>query len=130
MSAFHLQINIEGMKVLIVDDEAIIRRSLRRVAEIRGHEVLEAKDGEEGLALWTQENPDLVFLDVLMPKLSGPEILKSLGKRNKSKVVLISAYTGEYDIVKAQNIGANLFLPKPFEDIFKTYDEACELVNE
>ncbi|MCB0384469.1 MAG: response regulator, partial [Bdellovibrionales bacterium] len=59
------------MRVLIVDDEPLVRRALKRVAEMRGHEVVEAENGSQGLEKWKQENPQLVFLDVLMPGLSG-----------------------------------------------------------
>ncbi len=118
------------MKILIVDDEAIVRRSLRRAAEHRGHEAIEAEGGQQGLQLWCQESPDLVFLDVLMPDLSGPEVLSRLGeKKGPAKVILISAYAGDYDSGAAQQMGADLFLPKPFADIFKVIDLAEKMVN-
>ena len=63
------------MKVLIIDDEPIIRRALGRVFKKRGHEVLEAEGGESGLEKWKSSGPDLVFLDVLMPDLNGPQVI-------------------------------------------------------
>ena len=108
------------MKVLIVDDEALVRRSLRRALEKSGHVVMEAEDGRQALELWSQLAPDLVFLDVLMPRLSGPETLKHLKMedRRRAKVILMSAFTGEHNSEKARSLGADLFVPKPFEDIF------------
>lgn len=114
------------MKILIVDDEPLVRRSLGRVCEGRGHQVQLAEDGQQGLEIWESWQPDLVFLDVLMPKLSGPEVLKSLKTGGRAKVVLMSAYTGNAD---APTNGADLFLAKPFNDIFITVQKAEELVR-
>lgn len=118
------------MRVLIIDDEPIIRRSLRRVAEKNDFEVEEAQDGLEGLQKWKQLQPNLVFLDILMPGLSGPEVLNKVKKEKNCKVVLMSAYTGDYNVEKAQSLGADLFLVKPFDDIFKTFQLAVELLHE
>lgn len=113
------------MKILIVDDEPLVRRSLARALKGRGHEVLEATDGPSGLASWKGEDPDLVFLDVLMPGLTGPQVLEEMGPARRAKVVLMSAFSGEHNVEKGQ--GADLFLPKPFEDIFEVVKLAEEL---
>ncbi|KYG67225.1 response regulator [Bdellovibrio bacteriovorus] len=105
------------MKVLIVDDETLVRRSLQRALKSKGYEVFEATNGVEGLQMWRSEKPDLVFLDVLMPGLTGPEVLKEVGETN-AKVILMSAFSGEHNMQTAQQMGANIFVPKPFEDIF------------
>ena len=112
------------MKVLIVDDEALIRRSLGRAFSARGHQVLEAENGQIGLDTWKRENPDLVVLDVLMPGLTGPQVLESKPQETKAPVILISAFTGEYDGKKAKQMGASLFIPKPFQDIFEIVERA------
>ena len=111
------------MKILIVDDEPLVRKSLSRACRSKGHEVVEAVDGAEGLAKWRATAPDLVFLDVLMPGLSGPELLREPDK-SKAKVILMSAYSGEHNIVTAQQMGADMFIPKPFEDIFSVVAKA------
>ena len=118
------------MKVLIIDDEPLVRLTLERVARSRGHTVSLAEEGLSGLEKWINESPDLVFLDVLMPWLNGPQVLKELGDKKTGKVVLISAYTGKYDVEKARSIGADLFISKPFDDIFQVMDRAEELVND
>ena len=63
------------MNVLIVDDEALIRRSLKRAFETRGHEVRCGCDGQEGLSIWQKELFDVALVDVLMPGLTGPQML-------------------------------------------------------
>jgi CheY-like chemotaxis protein len=116
-------------KVLIVDDEPLVRRSLERALSKRGYEVLVAADGTEGLATWRRELPAVIFLDVLMPGLSGPQVLAQMGAEKKAIVVLMSAYTGEYNWQTAKEIGADLFVPKPFDNIFTTLDQVEELIK-
>lgn len=106
------------MKVLIVDDEPLVRRSLIRAMTARGHQCVEAEDGDAGLAKWKSENPDLVFLDVLMPGLTGPQVIQARGS-HQSKVILMSAYSGEHNMETAVKMGAAMFIPKPFEDVFE-----------
>lgn len=115
------------MKVLVIDDEALVRRSLGRALKVRGHEVMEAVDGNEGLALWKVSSPDLVFLDVLMPGLTGLEVLKEMPVKAGTKVVLMSAFAGEHNMKTAQQMGADLFVPKPFENIFEVIQMAESL---
>jgi two-component system, response regulator PdtaR len=117
------------MKVLIVDDEALVRRSLRRVFEMGKHEVREAHDGQVGLKLWRESPADLVILDVLMPGLTGPQMLKEMGRDHGAKVILISAYTGEYSLTKARDVGADLFISKPFENVFDIVKKAESLIH-
>lgn len=116
------------MKFLIIDDEALVRRSLARALKAQGHDVVEAVDGNEGLKLWKESQPDLVFLDVLMPGMTGLEVLKNIGSDKNCKVILMSAFSGEHNMETAQQTGADLFLTKPFEDIFSVVDKAKELL--
>lgn len=115
------------MKVLVVDDEVLVRRSLIRALARKGYEVLEASDGAEGLSIWKEHSPDVVFLDVLMPRLTGPEVLREIGDKNTAKVILMSAFTGEHNKQTAQEMGASLFVSKPFEDIFAVVNLIEEL---
>lgn len=120
------------MKVLIVDDEPLVRLSLRRALEKKGHQVSEAEDGLRGQEQWLAVSPDLVYLDVLMPRLSGPDLLKAMTKSAEGtigKVILMSAFTGEYDLEKAKSLGADMFVLKPFEDIFAIVRLGEELCN-
>src|SRR4051812_45806565 len=116
------------MKILIVDDEPLVRKSLGRACQAKGHEVAEAADGREGLEKWKTLKPDLVFLDVLMPVFSGPQVLNEIGPaKGKAVVILMSAYSGEHNMETAQAMGANLFVPKPFENIFDLVAKAEDL---
>ena len=100
---------------------------MERVFKKSGHIVELAEDGEVGLDKWMSFEPELVILDILMPKLNGPEVLEKMKPKSKSKVILISAYSGEYNLQKAQDIGADLFISKPFENIFDVLKQAESL---
>ncbi len=117
------------MKILVVDDEPLVRRSLSRALQAKGHEVRQAQDGAEGLLEWKSYDPDLVFLDVLMPKLSGPDVLKQISVPRRAKVILMSAYSGEQAVESNESFAAELFLAKPFEDIFEIVRRAEELMK-
>lgn len=115
-------------KILVVDDELLIRRSLKLAGESRGHIMEEAEDGLSALSLWPSFNPDLAFIDILMPKMDGLELLKKIPKDSKAKTIIISAHDelSEKDIQKK---GADLFIKKPFNDIFKLIEQAEELIK-
>jgi len=117
------------MNVLIVDDEELIRRSLRRVFEMAGHSVAEAGSGVEGLSLWKKGSPDIVLLDVLMPGLTGPQVIQKMEQPIAAKVILMSAYSGDYNLERVKNIGADLFIPKPFQNIFDIVKMAERLLD-
>jgi DNA-binding response OmpR family regulator len=106
------------MKVLIVDDEPLIRVSLARVFKAQGDTVDVAEDGLEGEKKWLTFQPDVVVLDVLMPGLSGPQLIEKVQAQTTAKIVLISAYAADYDMESIKKLGADLFIPKPFENIF------------
>lgn len=111
------------MRVLIVDDEALVRRSLARALSGKGHEVHEAVDGLEGAQKWRDLNPDLVVLDVLMPGKTGPELLAEFRSVSQAIVVMISAFSGEHNIESSLKMGAQAFIPKPFDDIFSVCEQ-------
>jgi DNA-binding response OmpR family regulator len=119
------------MKVLIIDDEPLVRRSLARALKVAGHEVIEAEDGPVGLDLWLNEIPNLVFIDVLMPGMTGPEVIQSipLDKKSQTKIIMMSAFTGKEGNHPVITEGVDLFLTKPFEDIFKIVKMAEEVFS-
>ena len=105
------------MKILVIDDEDLVRRALKRALIHMSHEVKDASGGEEGILIWESWKPDIVLLDVLMPSMSGPEVLQKVEK-GETKVVLMSAYKGKYDSESAKGLGADDFLAKPFDNVF------------
>lgn len=119
------------MKVLIVDDESLVRRSLMRAFMSAGHECFETQDGIEGLSKWRESNFDLIFLDVLMPGLTGPQVLTEISddKKKSTAIILISAFSGEHSPETAVQMGADLFIAKPFENIFAIVREAELLIK-
>ncbi len=113
------------MRVLIIEDEFLIRECLARVAKSKGHCVKTTSNGKEGIKLWKSHQPHLVFLDILIPEMDGPEVLKQVGKTNNEKVVMMSAHRELSQIQKAP--GVDLFISKPFENIHKVFEEAENL---
>src|SRR5690606_19593878 len=119
----------ENMKILIIDDEPIVRRAISKAAQHKGHNVENAQDGEEGLAKWLDMDPDIVFLDIFMPKLTGPQLLKKIPTPRAAKVILMSAFSGIHDIKSMSQDGADLFIEKPFHDIFQVIETAENLIK-
>lgn len=112
------------MKVLIVDDEAIVAKSLARAFMAKGHSVITAHDGDEGLELWLKEAPEVIFLDVIMPGLTGPQVIQEYAKKMGKKmpkhfIVLMTAHSSVKQKESAQELGASDFIQKPFDDIFE-----------
>lgn len=121
------------MRCLIIDDEPLVRRSLVRAIQFRGHDAFEAVDGTEGLSLWQTHRPDVVFVDVLMPGLSGPDVVRRARAiadvGGPSAVILMSAFSGEDSNKLALECGADRFIAKPFDDIFAVVDLAIACFN-
>lgn len=105
------------MKVLVVDDEPLVRRSLQKVFEKAGHEVVVAEDGLQGVEKWKSCQPEAVVIDVLMPGHTGPEVISEVKPDKSVSIVLISAYSGEYSRDSVKQLGADLFIAKPFDNI-------------
>jgi two-component system response regulator AtoC len=116
-------------KILIVDDERLVRWSLRQKCEEWGYHVLEAESGEPGLKVAQHESPDLVLLDVRMPDMSGLEVLDQLKKNGDARAVIMITADPQLDDVKAAlKLGAYDFVGKPldFEELHVTIKNALE----
>ena len=104
-------------RVLIVDDEPNIVISLEFLMRREGFEVTVARDGEEALSAISQERPDLVLLDVMMPKLNGFEVCEQV-RANRSladmRVIMLTAKGREAEISKGLSLGADGYITKPF----------------
>ena len=116
-------------KILVVDDERLVRWSLRQKCEEWGYHVIEAEAGEPGLKLAQHESPDLVLLDVRLPDLSGLEVLDQLKKNGDARAVIMITADPQLDDVKvALKLGAYDFVGKPldFDELHVTIKNALE----
>jgi len=108
-------------KILIVDDEAHIRMLIEQTLEDledEGVEFLTADNGESALEVITTEKPNLVFLDVMMPKMNGMEVCSRVKKQllmDDVFIILLTAKGQELDRQKGQEVGANVYMTKPFD---------------
>ena len=103
-------------KVLVIDDELIVREITSTSLEKLGLEVTQAKNGQQGLEKARQEIPDLIFLDYMMPGMSGMEVaiaLKQDAALAQIPIVMLSGKAESSDIQKAKEIGINHYLEKP-----------------
>ena len=103
-------------RVLVVDDDAEIIDTVRFALESRGYEVLVARDGNQGIAIFERDKPDLVILDMMMPKRSGFLVLEKLKKEleHAVKVIMITANEGSRHKAYAEMLGVNDYIRKPF----------------
>lgn len=116
------------MKILIIDDEPLVRRSLVRALSSMGHQAFEAENAFAGKEKWLELNPDLIFLDVLMPEKTGPELLTEMKGLYKGRVIIITAFSGEYE-QSLTKLDVSLILKKPFENIFSELEKALQIVQ-
>ena len=103
-------------RILLVDDDAEIVESLRLALEANGYTVLIARDGNQGLALSERENPDLVILDMMMPKRSGFLVLEKMRRTRETplRVIMITANEGSRHKAYAEMLGVDDYIRKPF----------------
>jgi two-component system alkaline phosphatase synthesis response regulator PhoP len=102
-------------KILVVEDEPNMVVGLRDNFEFEGYEVITARDGVEGLQLALEESPDLVVLDVMMPRMSGLEVCKQLrAQRASIPIIMLTARGQEVDKVVGLELGADDYVTKPF----------------
>lgn len=105
-------------KILIVDDEPDLAETVRFSLELEGYNVLVATNGEEGLNVARQEKPDLILLDLMLPKLDGYKVCRLLkfDERYKSiPILMLTARTQEKDKILGKETGANEYITKPFD---------------
>lgn len=113
-------------RILVIDDEDSVREILSRMLKAKGHKVIVASDGEEGIELFKREKFDLVFTDLGMPKLSGWEVGRTLkGLNPKVPVAMITGWGMELNREKMNENGIDLVVCKPFE-----FDQVLQLVSE
>jgi DNA-binding response OmpR family regulator len=106
----------DGKRVLLVDDDTEIVESMRTVLESRGYQILVARDGNQGLMMAEKDEPDLVVLDMMMPKRSGFLVLEKLRRSRPvpMKVIMITANEGSRHKAYAEMLGVDDYIRKPF----------------
>jgi two-component system, OmpR family, alkaline phosphatase synthesis response regulator PhoP len=101
-------------KILVVEDEKHLVKVLKYNLEKEGYRVLTAGDGESGLTLWRDEKPDLVILDIMLPKLDGFEFCKAVRQGATTPIMMLTAKNTEVDKVLGLELGADDYVTKPF----------------
>ncbi len=101
-------------RILVVDDEVSIVKFLRVNLEARGYQVLTAMDGAEAIKTFEMELPDLVILDIRMPKMDGFEVCRWIREWSQTPIIMLTAVGAEEDKVKCLEIGADDYISKPF----------------
>jgi twitching motility two-component system response regulator PilG len=121
-------VSTTGLKVLVIDDSNTIRRSAEIFLKQGGHEVMLAEDGFDALAKVNDYQPDLIFCDILMPRLDGYQtcaIIKRNARFAATPVVMLSSKDGVFDKARGRMVGSQDYLTKPF-----TKDQLLQTVQQ
>jgi len=120
--------SLEGVKVMVIDDSKTIRRTAETLLKKAGCEVVTATDGFEALAKIADQNPDLIFVDIMMPRLDGYQTCALIKKNPNYKdtpVILLTRKDGLFDRARGRIVGSDRYLTKPF-----TKDELLGAIRE
>lgn len=119
---------LKGLKIMLIDDSRTIRRSAETMLNREGCEVITANDGFEALSLIHKHEPDLIFVDIMMPRLDGYQtcaIIKNNARFQKVPVVMLTSKDGLFDKARGRIVGSDQYLTKPF-----TRDELLAAVRD
>jgi two-component system, OmpR family, KDP operon response regulator KdpE len=106
--------SVDGVRILVVDDEKQIRRMLRAALEGYGYDIAEAASGHEGLSQTSIFHPDVIILDLGLPDIDGIEVIERLREWTQVPVIVLSVREHEDDKIKALDVGADDYVTKPF----------------
>ena len=109
--------SFKGLKVMVIDDSRTIRKSAETMLGREGCEVLTADDGFEALSLIHEHHPDLIFVDIMMPRLDGYQtcaIIKNNDNFRSTPVIMLTSKDGLFDKAKGRIVGSDQYLTKPF----------------
>lgn len=117
--------NFEGIKVIVIDDSKTIRRTAETLLKKAGCEVITATDGFESLAKVAEHTPDIIFVDIMMPRLDGYQtcaLIKNNQAFKKIPVVMLSSKDGLFERARGRIVGAEHYMTKPFtrEELLST----------
>jgi twitching motility two-component system response regulator PilG len=120
--------DLAGLKVMVIDDSRTIRKSAETMLGREGCEVLTADDGFEALSMIHKHHPDLIFVDIMMPRLDGYQtcaIIKNNERFRSTPVIMLTSKDGLFDKARGRIVGSDHYLTKPF-----TKDELLDTVRE
>ncbi|MCH8477351.1 MAG: response regulator [Wenzhouxiangella sp.] len=120
--------DLSGLKIMLIDDSRTIRRSAETMLSREGCEVITANDGFEALALIHKHEPDLIFVDIMMPRLDGYQtcaIIKNNSRFRQVPVIMLTSKDGLFDKARGRIVGSDQYLTKPF-----TRDELLSAVRD
>ncbi|MCP4992439.1 MAG: response regulator [Gammaproteobacteria bacterium] len=109
--------DISGLKVMVIDDSKTIRRTAESLLKKAGCEVLTATDGFEALSIIADSHPDLIFVDIMMPRLDGYQtcaLIKNNTDFKDTPVIMLSSKDGLFDRARGRIVGSEQYLTKPF----------------
>ena len=104
----------QKQKILVVDDEASIRRILETRLAMMGYEVITAADGQEAIETYQNQQPDLIILDIMMPKMDGYGVCQALRKESDVPIIMLTALADVADRITGLELGADDYMVKPF----------------
>ncbi|MBQ6909826.1 MAG: response regulator transcription factor, partial [Synergistaceae bacterium] len=106
---------MRNFKILIVEDEPSISEAVEAYIKRAGYVTLTAFDGQEALKLWQEQQPDLIVLDLMLPKLNGVDVCKIIRAENSQvPIIMLTAKSSDADVVNGLDSGANDYVSKPF----------------
>ncbi len=111
------EISLAGIKVMVIDDSKTIRRTAETLLKKAGCDVVTATDGFEALAKITDQNPDVIFIDIMMPRLDGYQtcaLIKNNHIYKNTPVILLTSKDGLFDRARGRIVGSDQYLTKPF----------------
>ena len=118
----------KNMKILIVDDEQMIREVLKEYLNFGGYEAMEAADGAEAVQLCQSESFDLILMDIMMPRMDGFSAVKEIRKNKDLPIIMLSARGEEYDKLRAFELGVDDYVTKPFspKEVLARVNAVCK----
>ncbi len=124
----------EGVKVMVIDDSKTIRRTAETLLKKQGCEVMTAVDGYEALSKIVSYHPDIIFVDIMMPRLDGYQtcaLIKNNQNFNKIPVVMLSSKDSIFDKARGRIVGSEEYLTKPFtrEDLLGALNAHADLIS-
>ncbi len=119
--------------ILFIEDESALQKTVGEILKQEGYEVIPALDGEVGLKLAQRKTPDLILLDLVLPKIHGFEVLKKLKENSETKnipVIILTNLEGIEDIDKAIELGAQSYLVKAQYELKELVEKVKKILNE